>query len=470
MTMLRHPVYLVDVEGYRPPQDLTMDIDHARNTMVTHQLYDPDTIDFCYKVVKKSGLGPDITFLPKNLNSRHTVNMEQNLDLAEQECKQCIFGAVDNLLERTGLKPADIDILVTTCSIYCPTPSMASMLVNRYKLRTDIQSYHLGGMGCANGVVAVGLLKDLLQARPNVNALFVTTETTTPAFYSGTERNRLVANLIFRMGASAMLISNKKSWGNKIKYELLHQERVHIGAVDDAYRAIWYGPDQEGKQGVYLGKNVVNEASQGLTKAMTKIAPRIMTWRQVAEYLVHCYRQKMGQTQEAYVPNFMEGLQHILIHAGGAKVLDGIGKALRLSEEYLQPSRAVLRDYGNVSSSTTWYSLAWVESHRGVKKGDKIMQVGVGSGVKCGVNVWQAKRDIHDIHKVWEHSLDPEEVKRVKARASIDHYYGAARLAHRLVFLALLLMFLLVVHMVMSGDWPNVSSSWVSKLVRVDEL
>lgn len=52
---------------------------------------------------------------------------------------------------------------MTNCSIYCPTPSLASMLVNKFKLRQDVQAYHLGGMGCGNGVMALGLLKDLLQ-------------------------------------------------------------------------------------------------------------------------------------------------------------------------------------------------------------------------------------------------------------------------------------------------------------------
>jgi 3-ketoacyl-CoA synthase len=37
------------------------------------------------------------------------------------------------------------------------------MLVNKFKLRQDVQAYHLGGMGCGNGVMALGLLKDLLQ-------------------------------------------------------------------------------------------------------------------------------------------------------------------------------------------------------------------------------------------------------------------------------------------------------------------
>jgi hypothetical protein len=57
-------------------------------------------------------------------------------------------------------------------------------------------------------------------------------------------------------------------------------------------------------------------------------------------------------------------------HAGGAKVLDGIGKELQLDEAAMEPSRMVLHDYGNVSSSTTWYTLGYVESVRGAKKGE----------------------------------------------------------------------------------------------------
>lgn len=82
---------------------------------------------------------------------------------------------------------------------------------------------------------------------------------------------------------------------------------------------------------------------------------------------------------------------------GGAKVLDGIGKELLLDEPAMEPSRMVLHDYGNVSSSTTWYTLGYVESVRGAKKGDRLLQIGVGSGIKCGVNVWRAVRDIHDV-------------------------------------------------------------------------
>ena len=42
------------------------------------------------------------------------------------------------------------------CSIYCPTPSMASMVVNHFKMRTDIQAYHLGGVNMYGIIIGLG--------------------------------------------------------------------------------------------------------------------------------------------------------------------------------------------------------------------------------------------------------------------------------------------------------------------------
>ena len=41
-------------------------------------------------------------------------------------------------------------------------------------------------------------------------------------------------------------------------------------------------------------------------------------------------------------------------HAGGRGVIDAIQKELGLSNEFVEPSRAALYRYGNVSSSSVW--------------------------------------------------------------------------------------------------------------------
>jgi len=418
-------MHLIDLSNYRPPEELRLkrDKSHAmrveaanasqeyrRMQFNTDSLDEAlDLLDFSYKIAVKAGLAEDGTYLPRSLHPDFNLHSPPTpktaIPAAREEAQMVLCGAIELLLKKQGLAPDDIDILVTTCSIFCPTPSLASLVVNHFQMRPDIQSYHLGGMGCSNGVVAVNLVKDMLKARPNSNALLVTTEITSPAFYRGRDKHRQVTNMIFRMGASAILFSNKPHMVRRAKYRLLYNHRVHLASRDPAYRCIWHGPDAEGITGTYLGKDVVTEATRGLSMALWKLGPQVLTMRQIAAYVVTELRRRLvpggKRSIPAYKPKFEECLDHFLIHAGGAKVLDGVGKELQLGSSSLEPSRMVLHDYGNVSSSSTWYAMGYLESVRGVRKGQKLLQIGVGSGIKCGVNVWQAVRDVWEVEDAW---------------------------------------------------------------------
>ncbi|KAH7834834.1 hypothetical protein Vadar_020139 [Vaccinium darrowii] len=75
-----------------------------------------------------------------------------------------IFGAVDELLAKTRVEARDIGILVVNCGLFCVTPSLSSIVVNRYKMKEGVMSYNLSGMGCTAGLLAINLAKHLLQA------------------------------------------------------------------------------------------------------------------------------------------------------------------------------------------------------------------------------------------------------------------------------------------------------------------
>ena len=63
--------------------------------------------------------------------------------------------------------------MIVSCSCYAPTPSMAACLVNRFRMRPDVLTYHLAGMGCSSSLVCVDLAKRLLQARARAPACTV---------------------------------------------------------------------------------------------------------------------------------------------------------------------------------------------------------------------------------------------------------------------------------------------------------
>lgn len=58
-----------------------------------------------------------------------------------------------------------VDILIVACSCFAPTPSLASMVVNKFSLRTDCLTHNIAGMGCSAGVIAVDMARMMLQVR-----------------------------------------------------------------------------------------------------------------------------------------------------------------------------------------------------------------------------------------------------------------------------------------------------------------
>ena len=56
-----------------------------------------------------------------------------------------------------------VDILIVNCSLFNPTPSLSAMIVNHFKMKSNIVSYNLSGMGCSAGVISISLARELLQ-------------------------------------------------------------------------------------------------------------------------------------------------------------------------------------------------------------------------------------------------------------------------------------------------------------------
>ena len=79
---------------------------------------------------------------------------------------------------------------------------------------------------------------------------------------------------------------------------------------------------------------------------------------------------------KSYKPDFGLAFNHFLLHTGGRGVLDALEESLQLKKAHMQPSRDVLRKFGNTSAASTWYILSRVESTTGVSKNDRLWQLG----------------------------------------------------------------------------------------------
>ncbi|GMH37214.1 hypothetical protein BSKO_05087 [Bryopsis sp. KO-2023] len=395
------PVYLMDFGLYKPEGDsgkIPFDRFMRQSTMSGN--FDEVAMSFQEKILQRSGLG-DETYLPPALTS---IPPCPSMQAAREEAEEVMFSTIDRLLKDNGLSPRQIDILVVNCSLFNPTPSLSAMIINHFKMRSNVVVYNLSGMGCSAGLIAIDLARQLLQILPSSRALVFSTENITQNWYYGKQRSMLIPNCLFRMGGAAVLLSNRRLDYWRSKYELKHVVRTHIGANDAAYTCVYQMEDDEGNVGVKLSKELMSIAGESLKANITTLGPLALPISEQVLFFINFVTRKLlkGKMKiKPYIPDFKLAFEHFCIHTGGRGVIEEIEKQLDLSPALVNPSKETLFRYGNTSSSSIWYILGNIESKTGVRRGDRVWQIAFGSGFKCNSAVWKATRSIKKTHRAW---------------------------------------------------------------------
>ncbi|GER57840.1 3-ketoacyl-CoA synthase [Striga asiatica] len=385
------PVYLLDFACYKPENERKLSVEGFLKMTERTGGFSEESVRFQEKIARRSGLG-DETYFPCGITC---TPPDLSLKAARAEAESVMFGALDSLFRKTGARPDEIGILIVNCSLFNPTPSLSSMIVNHYKLRTDIKSFNLGGMGCSAGLISIDLARQLLQTTPNTRALVLSTENITLNWYFGNDRSMLLCNCIFRMGGAAVLLSNRAQDRARAKYGLVHTVRTHRGSDPGSYGCVYQKEDESGLVGVSLARGLMAVAGDALKTNITTLGPLVLPWSEQLTFLLTLVRRKVvGARVRPYIPDFRLAFEHFCVHAGGRAVLDAVQENLGLSERDMEPSRMTLHRFGNTSSSSLWYELAYVEAKGRVGKGDRVWQIAFGSGFKCNSAVWRALRRI----------------------------------------------------------------------------
>jgi 3-ketoacyl-CoA synthase len=403
------PIYLVDYSCYRPPDHLKAPFGSFMEHSRLNGNFDDSSLEFQRKIMERSGLGEE-TYVPEAM---HHIPPTPSMTSAREEAEQVMFGALDNLFANTNVKPKDIGVLVVNCSLFNPTPSLSAMIVNKYKLRGNIRSFNLGGMGCSAGVIAVDLARELLQVHRNTYAVVVSTENITQNWYFGNKKSMLIPNCLFRVGCAAVLLSNKSMDRRRAKYKLVHVVRTHRGADEKAFRCVYQEQDDEGKTGVSLSKDLMAIAGGALKTNITTLGPLVLPIsEQLLFFSTLVVKKLFNENVKPYIPDFKLAFDHFCIHAGGRAVIDELEKNLQLLPIHVEASRMTLHRFGNTSSSSIWYELAYIEAKGRMRKGNHVWQIAFGSGFKCNSAIWQALRHVKPSRNgPWEECIHNYPVK-----------------------------------------------------------
>ncbi|KAL4386153.1 hypothetical protein GQ457_09G029250 [Hibiscus cannabinus] len=404
--------YMLGFECFKAPDDRKLDTEACVKVVMRNKNLGLEQYRFLLKTIVSSGLGEE-TYGPRNvLDGREEFPSETD---AHSEMDEIMFDTLDSLFAKTGVSPSEIDILIVDVSLFSPSPSLTSRIVNKYKMRDNIKSFSLSGMGCSASMVAVDLVQRLFKTYENQLAIVVSTESISTHWYCGKEKSMMLSNCLFRSGGSSILLTNKRELKDRCLLKLKCAVRTNIGYDDEAYGCCIQVEDEQGYQGFLLTKSLTKAAAKAFTGNLKILLPKILPVYELLRYAITTIgRKTMTKALNPSAPkaalsfnfNLKSGVDHFCLHPGGRAVIDGLGKSLGLSEYDLEPTRMALYRFGNTSAGGLWYVLSYMEAKKRLKKGDKIFMVSLGAGFMCNNCVWEVMRDGLGDTRVWGDCID----------------------------------------------------------------
>ncbi|CAF2283409.1 hypothetical protein BRARA_D01714 [Brassica rapa] len=412
--------YILDYQCHKPSDDRMVSTQFSGEIIHRNKNLGLNEYKFLLKAIVSSGIGEQ-TYAPRLVFEGREERPSLQDGISEME--DFYVESIGKLLERQKISPKEIDILVVNVSMLSTMPSLASRIINHYKMREDVKVFNLTGMGCSASLISVDIVKNIFKSYANKLALIATSESLGPNWYSGNNRSMILANCLFRSGGCAILLTNKRSLRKKAMFRLKCMVRTHHGAREDSYNCCIQSEDEQGRVGFYLGKNLPKAATRAFVDNLKVITPKILPVTELFRFMLKLLIKKIKMHQNPSkasmnLPpgtpikagiNFKTGIEHFCIHTGGKAVIDGIGHSLDLSEYDIEPARMTLHRFGNTSASSLWYVLAYMEAKKRLKRGDRVFMISFGAGFKCNSCVWEVVRDLTvggSKGNVWNHCID----------------------------------------------------------------
>lgn len=275
----------------------------------------------------------------------------------EKWSKKLSVNAVGDLIKKNNVDPKNINRLITISCTGFFAPGLDYHLIQEFQIPHTVKRTNIGFMGCAASLIGFNSILEAINFADgnSSNALLVSVELCSLHLQTEPTRDNILANMIFADGCAAALFSNGNSNSLKPKFKLLNTSSYLFD-----------------NSSTFMGWKIGNF---GFEMTLSPELPKI-----ILESAVPALENIL---KEANVS--INQIKHWALHPGGRAILDALQKGLNLTEEQMQPSRKVLRNFGNMSSASILFVLKEIIDSQAVKQDEYCCAVAFGPGLTMEV-------------------------------------------------------------------------------------
>ena len=275
------------------------------------------------------------------------TSFEEKNDIYKRETIKLAEGALTKALNKASLTPTDIDFIITVSCTGIMIPSVDAYLINKLDMKQDIVRLPVTEMGCVAGISGMIYANNFLKANPNKRAVVIAVESPTSTFQiEDYSMVNIVSAAIFGDGCACTVLSS-------------YEEEKGPEIIDEA---MYHFYNAEHMMGFEL-KNT------GLQMVLDKEVPKTIASH--FPKFVHPFLERNDLS--------IEEVDHLIFHPGGKKIVQTIEEIFGSLGKNIDITKAVLKEYGNMSSATVLYVLERFID-QGLEKGDIGLMLSFGPG------------------------------------------------------------------------------------------